>query len=84
MKTLVIQKLAYDNHPRRLVYEDGRPVCVGDEVTIHDEEFRVVQARAPHKEGSTGRVYVEPADGSDGHYEYFPSVIGARWVEVKE
>ena len=65
----------------KLVREnDGHPVPkFGD----HFETFRgipveLVDARPPHKEGSVGRVTVRAPDG--GLIEYFPSVIGLKWV----
>lgn len=63
---------------------------IGDVVTgvvnegDHVADFRgdgmiVKGGKPPHKPGSTGRVYVTP-DGESRESEYFPSVIGAKWV----
>jgi hypothetical protein len=59
------------------------PVSVGDVVdSFRGETYIVVGGASPHKVGSTGRVYVRiKGDYEDrGSMEFFPSVIGARWV----
>lgn len=80
----MIVKTNYANIQVMLVDEANRPVELGEKFTLRDgTEYELVDARAPHKLGSTGRVYV--AENSDRYTrEYFPSVIGCRWVGVDE
>jgi hypothetical protein len=66
----------------KLIYETtGKPVEIGDAVNIRGESCPLIVAhiQEPHKPASTGRVYVT-ATGGGGWREYFPSVIGARWI----
>jgi hypothetical protein len=46
--------------------------------TFRGEVHTITDGRAPHKPGSTGRVYT--ADGR----EYFPSVFDMQWVNTQE
>ncbi|HIK60020.1 MAG TPA: hypothetical protein EYF98_04940 [Planctomycetes bacterium] len=65
---------------RVLVYKaTGKLVKVGDETTdFRGSPVTVSFIEAPHKPGSTGKVYVtEP--GSDRENGYYPGVIGAEW-----
>ena len=67
----------------KLVYEEtGEPVKIGDVVRTMSQDSPLVvrHIQEPHKPASTGRVYVEPK-GGNGWREYFPSVIGAKWIE---
>lgn len=61
-------------------------VCVGDVVhSFRDDEkdiaWTVTGGRAPHKAGSTGRVYVRRV-GETGDEQFFPSVFGLAWARV--
>lgn len=68
----------------------GAPIAIGDVVkTFRGEKVRVTGFKAPTHSGSTGRVYVQPLELKEGfiglpgfNREYFPSVIGAKIVEV--
>lgn len=66
----------------KLVYTDtGAPVRVGDQVqTFRGERATLLMITEPHKPASTGRVYIQFADGGASR-EFFPSVIGADWIE---
>jgi hypothetical protein len=73
----------------RLVYEsDGHPARVGDKVvTFRGNEGRLMGFREPQHVASSGRVYVSlerKAFCGESMYqsEFFPGVIGARFVEV--
>ena len=46
--------------------------------TFRGEVHTITDGRAPHKPGSTGRVYT--ADGN----EYYPSVFDMKWVNTQE
>lgn len=60
---------------------DGKEVKIGDKaVTFRGENVIVTGMREPHKPSSTGRVYVQHENGDER--EYFPTVIGAKWVEI--
>lgn len=67
----------------KLVYEaTGQPVRVGDHITLRDGmEVEVTGVEAPRHASSTGRVYVKGRRKGDWARGFFPSVIGARWVE---
>lgn len=66
----------------RLIYTDtGAPVQLGDQVqTFRGERAILLGIGEPHKPSSTGRVYIQLAD-SGASREFFPSVIGAEWIE---
>jgi hypothetical protein len=76
----------------RLVYEvSGLEVREGDEVLVRDgNTVMVCYIVTPHKPGSTGRVGVvrrplpNEVQGHQMTMEYFPSVIGAVWVERED
>lgn len=58
----------------------GKKLEVGQKVTcFRGEEYTLTDAREPHKPSSTGRVYVRKEGAKYGR-EFFPSVIGAKWV----
>ena len=59
----------------RLIGEDGAEVKVGDKATTFRGETVIVTGGTPPRRApSTGRVFL-----SGG--EYYPSVIGAKWVK---
>ena len=66
----------------KLVYTDtGAPVKLGDQVqTFRGERAIVLGIAEPHKPASTGRVFIQFED-SKASREFFPSVIGADWIE---
>ena len=70
----------------RLIYEKtGEEVRAGDLVSSQDGElFRLDFYREPHKPSSTGRVYVTRMVEQGGQLEFFPSVVGAKWVERED
>jgi len=58
----------------------GNPVGINARVkSFRGESAVVIGGKAPHKEGSEGKVWVdwEPGDG-----EYYPSVFDLRWERV--
>jgi hypothetical protein len=69
----------------KLIYtKTGQPVNAGDVVTTRDgSEYRLDFYREPHKPSSTGRVYITPLAGGCQR-EFFPSVIGAEWIERED
>ncbi len=59
---------------------DGTRVKAGDKVTsFRGEDYTVRYIKAPHKQGSTGRVGVR-AQGAEHDDEYYPSVFSLTWV----
>ena len=54
------------------------PVGEGDVVEGRDGPYTVISGTPPHKVNSTGRVYV---DTGAHRCEFYPSVIGAKWVQ---
>lgn len=70
----------------KLIYEDsGKEVSKGDKVGMHNHDglVEVTDIVKPHHGGSTGRVYVQPA-GASRSTGYYPSVIGAKWIERED
>lgn len=69
----------------RLIYSDTKTeVSSGDIVRAKNGQiFEVMSITKPHHPGSTGRVHVKEADNgwSQG---FFPSVIGAEWVDRED
>jgi hypothetical protein len=62
----------------------GEALLVGDTVTTFRGEVGTLTAcSAPRHEGSSGRVYVKFSGGFGYEASYYPSVIGAKFVEVK-
>ena len=66
----------------KLVYDDGREVAVGDNVEISGMDYKVIYIVHPWKPSSTGRVGVKSDIGQFSRY--FPSVIGAHWIERED
>lgn len=53
--------------------ETGQPVALGDKLATSKGDIHTITGgTAPHKPGSTGRIYTEGA-------EYFPGVFGCTW-----
>lgn len=62
---------------------DGVEVPIGSKLTVQDEDFILRGWRKPHKEGSTGRVFVIPVDHDRSTFErqLFPNVFGLEIVD---
>lgn len=60
----------------------GKSVEIGDEVRLSDGEYTIEYVTPPHKPESTGRVGVGRPNTSTA--EYFPSVVGAEWIERED
>jgi hypothetical protein len=59
-----------------------KPVQVGEvREDFRGDKLTVLGGRAPHKEGSTGRVHVESAEG--WAQEFFPGVVDCKWVKLE-
>jgi hypothetical protein len=64
-----------------LVYTcNNQPVRSGDIVHIRNTPYVITGWAEPHKPASTGRVYVRTMDERAMTTEYFPSVVGADWI----
>jgi hypothetical protein len=62
---------------------NGKPAAKGQELTAFDGEKMILKGWAePKHPGSTGRVYVQ-CNGWDFEWEYYPSVVGGKFVEEK-
>ena len=59
----------------------GRELRIGDKALTsqYGTEVTILGMSKPHKPSSTGRVFLELADGTAS--EYYPAVINARWIE---
>lgn len=66
----------------KLVYEESGDVEVkcGDVVHIDNTPYYVMSVVKPHKPASTGRVLCKAMNEQGWINEWFPSVIGAKWV----
>lgn len=71
----------------QLVYTATKqPVKIGDKVALKDDKTVIVTGfQKPHKPASTGRVYVRYVDfATTTECAYFPSVIGAEWIDRED
>jgi hypothetical protein len=65
-----------------LVSTSGVPLVIGQRVeTFRGEIGALLGWQEPRHAGSTGRVTVR-LDGAEWVGEWYPSVIGAEWVEA--
>lgn len=71
----------------KLVYvTTGKPVAIGDAVTISGQHFTVAGFRQPHKPSSEGFVTVQYQDSKrpNDHHDYYVSVIAAVWIDRED
>lgn len=69
----------------KLVFKaTGKPVALGDAVTIDGEAHTVMFFRPPHSPASSGKVVVAPAGNPRAATEYYVSVIGAEWIDRED
>ena len=70
----------------RFVYDgsDGAPVKCGDTVHVDGTPYYVMSITKPHKPASTGRVLCKAMTEEAWVCEWFPSVIGATWIERED
>ena len=70
----------------RLVYEgsNNAPVEIGDPVIVKGTPYYVMSITKPHKPASTGRVLCKAMTEEAWVCEWFPSVIGATWIERED
>lgn len=70
----------------RLVYEESgdAPVQIGDTVHVSGVPYFVYSITKPHKPSSTGRVICQAMTDRPWFCEWFPSVIGAKWIERED
>jgi len=82
MSSKVIKSKDYANEEMTLVDEATfTPIKEGDTRTLRDGELhKVTGGRAPHKPGSTGKVWTTAISNDGWTGEYYPGVIGARWM----
>jgi len=65
----------------KLIYErTGKPVNLGDTVHVDGRPYYLQAIIEPHKPSSTGRVWCVTMDERKYFNEWFPSVIGAKWI----
>ena len=65
----------------QLVYEKtGKEVSLGDTVHVKGTPYYLRAIINPHKPSSTGRVWCTSMDERKHFNEWFPSVIGAKWI----
>ena len=70
----------------RLVYDESgdAPVQIGDPVIVSGTPYYVMSITEPHKPSSTGRVLCKAMTEEGWVCEWFPSVIGAKWIERED
>lgn len=70
----------------RLIYEgsDNAPVKLGDTVHVDGTPYYVMSIVKPHKPASTGRVLCKAMTEEAWVCEWYPSVIGAKWIERED
>lgn len=70
----------------KLVYkaEPTREVAIGDTHIVRGQEYVITGIRKPEHGGSTGRVYLDETGDSDAGVAWYPSVIGAEWIERED
>jgi hypothetical protein len=70
----------------RLVYSESGDVEVktGDVVHVRNVPHYVMSIVKPHKPASTGRVLCKAMTEEGWVCEWFPSVIGAEWIERED
>jgi hypothetical protein len=60
------------------------PVKMDEEVAYHNVKMTCEGGLAPHKPGSTGRIWMRPMPIEDGvkthQNEWYPSVCDMRWL----
>jgi hypothetical protein len=62
--------------------KSGKELNVGAKVkTSRNERATITALRPPHKKDSSGHVTIKTTDGYE--QEYYPSVIGAKYITVK-
>jgi hypothetical protein len=60
----------------RLVNAKGKPIKPNQKIrTLWGHSVTVTDGSAPHKQGSTGRIFTDQG-------AYFPGVICAQWLPV--
>ena len=66
----------------QLVYSINKlPVFIGDVVHVRNTAYYVENIVEPNKPSSTGRVWCRSMDERKYFNEWFPSVIGAEWID---
>lgn len=77
----MIKSVDYLGVERVLIYSDnGMPVKENAvATTFRGERVRIGGARAPHKPGSTGKVYVY-YEGASDLLSLYPGVLGMAWL----
>lgn len=69
----------------RLVYTaSGKPVAMGDTVTLDGQAHTVMFFRPPHRPASSGKIVVAPTGNPRAANEYYVSVIGAQWIDRED
>ncbi len=72
----------YEDVPMRLTFDSGAAVQVGEVCsTGKGETVTITGGRAPRNPGSSGRVWVRLANGTQT--EYYPNVVNAKWLPIK-
>lgn len=70
----------------KLVYDESgdAEVQTGDVVHVDNVPYFVMSITKPHKPSSTGRVLCKAMNEHGWINEWFPSVIGAKWIERED
>jgi hypothetical protein len=70
----------------KLIYDTTKaPVNTGDVVHLSDGSAHIVyRVVEPHKPSSTGRVQLQSMCERKYYNEFYPSVIGATWIDRED
>lgn len=82
----MIKSSGYDGVYTLMDTQTGMPVEVNAVYgNRHGDQVIIRGGRAPHKPGSTGRVFTRPIHGSpEFDYEYYPGVFELAWERDEE
>lgn len=68
----------------QLIDQTGKAAVIGEiYADFRGEPYQLLGIREPRHIASTGRVWVRATQGGSSR-EFFPSVIGMKWVEVRQ
>ena len=78
----MINSQGYDGMYGLINPQNGTHVTLGEQFLKDGLTFKIEGGRAPHKQGSTGRIWVREVGGDRSQQEVFPHVYDLRWVRI--
>lgn len=84
----MIKMTGFDQDYVLIDEQTGTAVAMGAEYGLSGITYKIEGGRAPHKPGSTGRVWVrrasEKAFVGITQHEWFPNVLDLKWVPATD